>query len=176
MVIFALSKLCLSSCISSRPDYPITLGVAAGTISGINILALEGGPRAFPTTSTLYRGRSPRTRPPAMAERDNQDFHDVDDPAPTGSRGTQRTQRGRGARARRMPSQTEILVGNVRDLTELVRTLVDTRRDANVVQLPEEPPEVAESTPSRPPRRHSGLSLASQLPHQAPPSCIKIRQ
>ncbi|GMN38403.1 hypothetical protein TIFTF001_007641 [Ficus carica] len=90
-----------------------------------------------------------------MAEQDNQDFHDVDDPAPTGSRGTQRTQRGRGARARRRPSQTEILAGNVRDLTELVRTLVDNRRDANVVQFPEEPPEVAESTPSRPPRSGS---------------------
>ncbi|GMN40212.1 hypothetical protein TIFTF001_009433 [Ficus carica] len=90
-----------------------------------------------------------------MAEQDNQDFHDVDDPAPTGSRGTQRTERGRGARARRRPSQTEILAGNVRDLTELVRTLVDTRRDANVVQFPEEPPEVAESTPSRPPRSGS---------------------
>ncbi|GMN58989.1 hypothetical protein TIFTF001_028073 [Ficus carica] len=90
-----------------------------------------------------------------MAERDNQDLHDVDDPAPTGSQGTQRTQRGRGARARRRPSQTEILAGNVRDLTELVRTLVDTRRDADVVQFPEEPPEVAESTPSRPPRSGS---------------------
>ncbi|GMN67604.1 hypothetical protein TIFTF001_036673 [Ficus carica] len=90
-----------------------------------------------------------------MAERDNQDFHDVDDPAPTGSRGPQRTQRGRGARARRRPSQTEILAGNVRDLTELVRTLVDSRRDANVVQFPEEPPEVAESMPSRPPRSDS---------------------
>ncbi|GMN47280.1 hypothetical protein TIFTF001_016455 [Ficus carica] len=88
-----------------------------------------------------------------MAERDNKDFHDVDDPAPTGSRGTQRTQCGRGARARRRPSQTEILVGNVRDLIELVRTLVDNRRDANVVQFPEEPPEVAESMPSRPPGR-----------------------
>ncbi|GMN66517.1 hypothetical protein TIFTF001_035580 [Ficus carica] len=90
-----------------------------------------------------------------MAEQDNQDFHDVDDPAPTGSRGTQRTQRGRGARARRRPSQTGILAGNVRDLTELVRTLVDTRSDANVVQFPEEPPEVAESTPSRPPKSGS---------------------
>ncbi|GMN62593.1 hypothetical protein TIFTF001_031679 [Ficus carica] len=89
-----------------------------------------------------------------MAEQDNLDFHD-DDPAPTGSRGTQRTQRGRGARTRRRPSQTEILAGNVRDLTELVRALVDTRRDANVVQFPEEPPEVAESTPSRPPRSGS---------------------
>ncbi|GMN32804.1 hypothetical protein TIFTF001_048206 [Ficus carica] len=87
-----------------------------------------------------------------MEKRDNQDFHDVDDPAPTGSRGTQRTQRGREARARQRLSQTEILAGNVRDLTELVRALVDTRRDANVVQLSEEPPEVAESTPSRPPR------------------------
>ncbi|GMN20041.1 hypothetical protein TIFTF001_042983 [Ficus carica] len=96
-----------------------------------------------------------------MAEQDNQDFHD-DDPAPTGSRGTRRgpmspprTQRGRGTRARRRPSQTEILAGNVRDLTELVRALVDTRRDANIVQFPEEPPEVAESTPSRPPRSGS---------------------
>ncbi|GMN19976.1 hypothetical protein TIFTF001_045266 [Ficus carica] len=75
--------------------------------------------------------------------------------APTGSRGTQRTQRGRGARARRRPSQTEILAGNVRDLTELVRTLVDNRRDTNVVQFPEQPPEVAESTLSRPPRSGS---------------------
>ncbi|GMN54060.1 hypothetical protein TIFTF001_023183 [Ficus carica] len=65
-----------------------------------------------------------------MAEQDNQDFHDVDDLAPTGSRGTQRTQRGRGARTRQRPSQTEILAGN-------------------------EPPEVAESTPSRPPRSGS---------------------
>ncbi|GMN69810.1 hypothetical protein TIFTF001_038854 [Ficus carica] len=89
-----------------------------------------------------------------MVEQDNQDFHD-DDPAPTGSRGTQRTQHGRGARARRRPSQTEILVRNVRDLTELVRALVDTRRDANVVQFPEEPPEVAESTPSKPPWSNS---------------------
>ncbi|GMN20726.1 hypothetical protein TIFTF001_043158 [Ficus carica] len=164
MVIFALSKLCLSPCISVtdggatgqyRSEYPFTLGIAAGTISGINILALEGGRRAFPATSTPYRGRSPRARPQAMTEQDNQDFHDVDDLAPTGSRGTQRTQHGRGARARRRLSQTEILVGNVRDLTELVRTLVDTRRDANVVQFPEESPEVAESTPSRPPRSGS---------------------
>ncbi|GMN66784.1 hypothetical protein TIFTF001_035846 [Ficus carica] len=44
-----------------------------------------------------------------------------------------------------------------RDLTELVRALVDTRRDANVVQFPEEPPEVAESTPSRPLRSGSRL-------------------
>ncbi|GMN38456.1 hypothetical protein TIFTF001_007688 [Ficus carica] len=89
-----------------------------------------------------------------MTEQDNQDFHD-DDPAPTGSRGTQRTQRGKGARTRRRPSQTEILAGNVRDLIELVRALVDIHRDANVVQFPEEPPEVAESTPSRPPRSGS---------------------
>ncbi|GMN20414.1 hypothetical protein TIFTF001_043082 [Ficus carica] len=89
-----------------------------------------------------------------MAEQDNQDFHD-DDQAPTGSRGTQRTQRGRGARARRRPSQTEILAGNVRDLTELVRTLVDNRRNTNVVQFPEQPPKVTESTPSRPPRSGS---------------------
>nr|GMN22729.1 hypothetical protein TIFTF001_047477 [Ficus carica] len=89
-----------------------------------------------------------------MAEQDNQDFQD-DDQAPTGSRGTQRTQRGKGARARRRPSQTEILAGNVRDLTELVRTLVDNRRDTNVVQFPEQPPEAAESTPSRPPRSGS---------------------
>ncbi|GMN46310.1 hypothetical protein TIFTF001_015490 [Ficus carica] len=130
------------------------VGVAAGTISGINILTLEGGRRAFPATSTSYRERSQRARPHAMAEQDNQDFHD-DDPAPTGSRGTQRTQRGRGARTRRRPSQTEILAGNVRDLTELVRALVDTRRDANVVQFPEEPPEMSESTPSRPPRSGS---------------------
>ncbi|GMN69159.1 hypothetical protein TIFTF001_038210 [Ficus carica] len=47
------------------------------------------------------------------------------------------------------------LARNVRDLIELVRALVDTRRDANVVQFPEEPPEVAESTPSRPPRSSS---------------------
>ncbi|GMN47479.1 hypothetical protein TIFTF001_016657 [Ficus carica] len=89
-----------------------------------------------------------------MAEQDNQDFQD-DDQAPTGSRGTQRTQRGRGARARGRPSQTEILAGNVRDLTELVRTLVDNRRDTNVVQFPDQPPEVAESTPSRPIRSGS---------------------
>ncbi|GMN64580.1 hypothetical protein TIFTF001_033649 [Ficus carica] len=68
---------------------------------------------------------------------------------------TGRTQRGRGARARRRPSQTEILAGNVRDLTELVRTLVNNRRDTNVVQFPEQPPEAAESTPSRPPRSGS---------------------
>ncbi|GMN25547.1 hypothetical protein TIFTF001_045967 [Ficus carica] len=136
-----------------RPTYPL-VGVAAGTISGINILVLEGGRRAFPATSTSYRERSQRARPQAMAEQDNQDFHD-DDPASTGLRGTQRTQRGRGARTRRRPSQTEILAGNVRDLTELVRALVDTRRDANVVQFPEEPPEVPESTPSRPPRSGS---------------------
>ncbi|GMN22284.1 hypothetical protein TIFTF001_043490 [Ficus carica] len=67
-----------------------------------------------------------------MAEQDNQDFQD-DDQAPTGSWGTQRTQRGRGARARRRPSQTEILAGN----------------------FPEQPPEAAESTPSRPPRSGS---------------------
>ncbi|GMN65572.1 hypothetical protein TIFTF001_034643 [Ficus carica] len=96
-----------------------------------------------------------------MAEQDNQDFQD-DDQAPTGSRGTQRTQRGRGARARRRPSQTEILAGNVRDLTELVRTLVDNRRDTNVVQFPEQPPEAAESTPSRPPR--SGSRPRNPLP------------
>ncbi|GMN20847.1 hypothetical protein TIFTF001_043186 [Ficus carica] len=143
-----------SLCPPHQSEYPITLGVAAGTISGINILALEGGRRAFPATSTFYRERSQRAQPQAMAEQDNQDFHD-DDPAPTGSWGTQRTQRGRGARARRRPSQTEILAGNVRDLTELVRVLVDTRRDANVVQFPEEPPEVTESTPSRPPRSGS---------------------
>ncbi|GMN70838.1 hypothetical protein TIFTF001_055477, partial [Ficus carica] len=89
-----------------------------------------------------------------MAEQDNQDFQN-DDQAPTGSRGTQRTQRGRGARARRGPSQTEILAGNVRDLTELVMTLVDNHRNTNVVRLPEQPPEVAESTPSRPPRSGS---------------------
>ncbi|GMN65605.1 hypothetical protein TIFTF001_034670 [Ficus carica] len=123
------------------------VGVAAKTISGINILVLEGGRRAFPATSTSYRERSQRARPQAMAEQDNQDFHD-DDPTPTGSRGTQRTQRGRSALTRRRPSQTEILAGNVRDLIELVRALVDTRRDANFVQFPEEPPEVAESTPS----------------------------
>ncbi|GMN63034.1 hypothetical protein TIFTF001_032108 [Ficus carica] len=34
----------------------------------------------------------------------------------------------------------------------MVRALVDTRKDANVVQFPEEPPEAAESTSSRPPR------------------------
>ncbi|GMN21561.1 hypothetical protein TIFTF001_043341 [Ficus carica] len=89
-----------------------------------------------------------------MAEQDNQDFQN-DDQAPTGSRGTQRTQRGRGGRARRGPSQTEILAGNVRDLTELVMTLVDNHRNTNVVRLPEQPPEVAESTPSRPPRSDS---------------------
>ncbi|GMN49737.1 hypothetical protein TIFTF001_018895 [Ficus carica] len=89
-----------------------------------------------------------------MAEQDNQDFQN-DDQAPTGSRGTQRTQRGRGGRARRGPSQTEILAGNVRDLTELVMTLVDNHRNTNVVRLPEQPPEVAESTPSRPLRSDS---------------------
>ncbi|GMN20743.1 hypothetical protein TIFTF001_043160 [Ficus carica] len=89
-----------------------------------------------------------------MAEQDNQDFQN-DDQAPTGSRGTQRTQRGRGGRARRGPSQTEILAGNVRDLTELVMTLVGNHRNTNVVRLPEQPPEVAESTPSRPPRSDS---------------------
>ncbi|GMN33240.1 hypothetical protein TIFTF001_041858 [Ficus carica] len=89
-----------------------------------------------------------------MAEQDNQDFQN-DDQAPTGSRGTHRTQRGRGGRARRGPSQTEILAGNVRDLTELVMTLVDNHRNTNVVRLPEQPPEVAESTPSRPPRSDS---------------------
>ncbi|GMN47963.1 hypothetical protein TIFTF001_017147 [Ficus carica] len=64
-----------------------------------------------------------------MAERDNQDFHDVDDPAPTGSRATQRTQRGRGAQARRGPSQTEILAGNVRDLTELAPQVSSRQRN-----------------------------------------------
>ncbi|GMN46953.1 hypothetical protein TIFTF001_016135 [Ficus carica] len=87
-----------------------------------------------------------------MAEQDNQDFQN-DDQAPTGSRGTQRTQRGRGGRARRGPSQTEILAGNVRDLTELVMTLVDNHRNTNVVRLPEQPPEVAETRHESPRRQ-----------------------
>ncbi|GMN22464.1 hypothetical protein TIFTF001_040261 [Ficus carica] len=74
-----------------------------------------------------------------MTEQDNQDFHD-NDQAPTGSRGTQRTQRGRGARARRRPSQTEILAGNVKDLTELVRTLVDNRRTPTLFSSPSNRP------------------------------------
>ncbi|GMN70209.1 hypothetical protein TIFTF001_039254 [Ficus carica] len=152
MVIFTLPKLCLSPCISILADLSIRVPTADTT--PVSPSFREGGHRAFPATQTFYRERSQRAQPQAMAEQDNQDFHD-DDQAPTGSRGTQRTQRGRGARARRRPSQTEILAGNVRDLTELVRTQVDNRRDTNVVQFPEQPPEAAESTPSRPPRSGS---------------------
>ncbi|GMN61907.1 hypothetical protein TIFTF001_030990 [Ficus carica] len=89
-----------------------------------------------------------------MDEQDNQDFQDINNPALTGSQGTQRPQRGRRARAHRKPTQTEILAENVRSLTEMVRALVYTRRDANVIQFLEESPEAAESTPSRP--RRSG--------------------
>ncbi|GMN63033.1 hypothetical protein TIFTF001_032112 [Ficus carica] len=50
---------------------------------------LEGGLRTFTATTT--------SRPAlAMDEQDNQDFQDIDNPAPTG---TQRLQRGRRARA-----------------------------------------------------------------------------
>ncbi|GMN60010.1 hypothetical protein TIFTF001_029099 [Ficus carica] len=138
----------------TTPVSPSFRGTSFLQVIDAERLASKEGVAPFQQHKTFYSERSQRAQPQAMAEQDNQDFHD-DDPAPTGSRGTQRAQRGRGARARRRPSQTEILAGNVRDLTELVRTLVDTRRDANVVQFPEEPPEVAESTPSRPPRSGS---------------------
>ncbi|GMN61765.1 hypothetical protein TIFTF001_030860 [Ficus carica] len=62
-----------------------------------------------------------------MDEQDNQNFQDIDNPAPTGSQVTQRPQRGRRARAQRKPTQTKILAENVRSLTEMVGALVDTQ-------------------------------------------------
>ncbi|GMN52481.1 hypothetical protein TIFTF001_021629 [Ficus carica] len=47
-----------------------------------------------------------------MDERGNQDFQDLDNPAPTGSQSNRRPPRPRGARAQRKPTQTKILTEN----------------------------------------------------------------
>ncbi|GMN51135.1 hypothetical protein TIFTF001_020289 [Ficus carica] len=94
-----------------------------------------------------------------MDEQNNQDFQDIDNPAPTGSQGTQRPQRGRRGRAQRKPTQTEILAENVRSLTEMVRALVDTCRDANVVQYPR-------NCPKRPSPRRADLPVGESRTEQ----------
>ncbi|GMN63872.1 hypothetical protein TIFTF001_032942 [Ficus carica] len=70
----------------------------------------------------------------------NTSHHHPPSPAPTGS-------------APRKPTQTEILTENVKNLTEVVRALVD--REAHNVQLPLAQQEAAKSTPSKPPRSAS---------------------
>ncbi|GMN44969.1 hypothetical protein TIFTF001_014162 [Ficus carica] len=88
-----------------------------------------------------------------MDEQGNQDFQDLNNPAPTGSQSTRRPPRRRGARAQRKPTQMEILTENVRSLIEVVRALVD--REAHNAQYPPAQQEAAKSTPSRPPRSAS---------------------
>ncbi|GMN39656.1 hypothetical protein TIFTF001_008883 [Ficus carica] len=87
---------------------------------------------AFPATET--HTCFPIDQSLAMDERGNQDFQDLDNPAPTGSQSTRRPLHQRSARAQRKPTQTEILTKNVRSLTEVVRALMD--REAHNVQLP----------------------------------------
>ena len=95
------------------PDHPTTLGVAAGAIFGINILALEGGHRAFPATSPFPHALPERPTTQEMDEQANQEIQD-DNPAPTGYRSTRKPPRRRGVRAQRKP--TEILAENVQSL------------------------------------------------------------
>ncbi|GMN42946.1 hypothetical protein TIFTF001_012145 [Ficus carica] len=78
----------------SRPDYPTTLGVVAGGVFGINILALEGGHPPFQQSKTHSLPERPTTL--AMDEGGNQNFQDLDNPAPTGSQSTRRPPRQRG--------------------------------------------------------------------------------
>ncbi|GMN54090.1 hypothetical protein TIFTF001_023216 [Ficus carica] len=49
------------------------------------------------------------------------------------------------------PTQTEILTENVKNLTEIVRVLMDTHRETHNAQLPQVQPEAAESTLTKPP-------------------------
>ncbi|GMN75006.1 hypothetical protein TIFTF001_053968, partial [Ficus carica] len=118
-------------------------------ISGINILALEGGPPPFQQSSIHPHSLDP------MDKHTNPDFQGYDEPAPTGSQSTRAPRRRGGGRMQRRPTQTEILTGNVQALTQTVQVLVDAFRDTHNIQLPQQSPEVAESTPSRPPRSAS---------------------
>ncbi|GMN52252.1 hypothetical protein TIFTF001_021410 [Ficus carica] len=86
-----------------------------------------------------------------MDEEGNQDFQDLDNPAPTESQSTRRPPRRRGTRAQRKPAQTEILTENVRSLTEVVKALVD--REARNAQLPPVQQKAVESMPRGRPGR-----------------------
>ncbi|GMN70614.1 hypothetical protein TIFTF001_039655 [Ficus carica] len=70
---------------------------------------------------------------------------------PSGTLGEhQTTPVSAGAQAQPKPTQTEILAENVKNLTEIIRVLMDAHREAHNVQLPQAQPEAAESTPTRP--------------------------
>ena len=112
------------------PDHPTTLGVAAETIFGINILALEGGPPPFQQSSIHPHLLDP------MDEHTNPDFLGYDEPAPSGSQSTRPPRRRGGGRAQRRPTQTEILIGNVQALTQTVQVLMEAFRGTHNIQLP----------------------------------------
>ena len=89
-----------------------------------------------------------------MDAQDSQDIQESENPVRTGSPSSRQPQRRQGGRAPKKPTQTEILMENVRNLTEVVRTLVESQRETHT-RVTRTHPEVAESTPTPPDRRRS---------------------
>ncbi|GMN69014.1 hypothetical protein TIFTF001_038062 [Ficus carica] len=117
------------------PGHSTTLGVAAGFVFGINILALEGGPRAFPITTTPKYAFYRRPTTGKMDERVEPEIQE-ENPAATGSQSTRRPLRRRGVGAQRRPTQAEILAGNVQSLTQTVQVLMEAFRESRNVPPP----------------------------------------